>query len=82
MRELILAVTAGLALAGCGGAAGDGNVADTANDLAAEEIIVNDPTAIDAVSGEDANLAADSEIPDANAFGNDGGNNATGRNSD
>ena len=69
MRALIL-IAGALALAACGK---NNQAADTQNvdeTLTAENIVSNDVTAIDAVTGDAANMAAESnidEIPEANA---------------
>ena len=59
MRRLILVASAALAIAACG----KKNETDTAvnadQELAVQNITANDTTAIDAVTGDDANMAAD-----------------------
>ena len=58
MRALILVATAALALSGCG----NHDQAATHNvdaGMTAENIVSNDVTAIDAVTGDAANMAAD-----------------------
>lgn len=62
MRALILIAGAALLLSSCGS---DDTAADTSNvdtNLAADDVIVNDTTAIDAALGADANMAADVEL--------------------
>ena len=59
MRALILVAGAALAVAACGK---DGTADNTTNgdqDLATQTIGANDTTAIDAATGDDANMAAD-----------------------
>lgn len=61
MRALLISVFA-LALAACGKsdqAANNQNIADT---LTADSIVSNDVTAIDAVTGDAANMAADVDM--------------------
>jgi hypothetical protein len=58
MRALILA-GAILALSGCGNNDQADNTANVDENLAAENIVTNDVTAIDAVTGDAANMAAD-----------------------
>jgi hypothetical protein len=69
MRAPLLLLAATLALAGCK----NNDAADTTRNydenLTAENIVSNDVTAIDAVTGDAANMAAESnidEIPEAN----------------
>jgi hypothetical protein len=59
MRALILIAGAALALAACGKTDQAGNTANIDEVLAAENVAANDVTAIDAVTGEDSNMAAD-----------------------
>ena len=76
MRRLILALVLAASLGACGKSdEGDGTSAGTA--MTAEAIATNDVTAIDAVTGEAANMAAD-VVLDANlaAEGNATGNTA------
>jgi hypothetical protein len=60
MRARILVAGAALAIAACGrgGPAGD-NAVMVDDNLAAQNISANDTTAIDAVTGDAANMAAD-----------------------
>jgi hypothetical protein len=58
MRALIMA-GAILALSGCGNNDQTDNTANVDENLAAENIVTNDVTAIDAVTGDAANMAAD-----------------------
>ena len=57
MRALILTVLATLSLAACNKSGPVDNAANAADGLSAESITSNDITAIDAVTGADANMA-------------------------
>ena len=73
MRALIL-IAGALALAACGNNDQADNTQDIDENLTAENIVSNDVTAIDAVTGDAANMAAESnldEFSEAN-LGNDG----------
>jgi uncharacterized lipoprotein len=59
MRPLILVATAALALAGCGNNDQADNTQNVDENLTAENIVSNDVTAIDAVTGDASNMAAD-----------------------
>ena len=59
MRALILIASAGLTLAACDKSATADNAVNANDDLAAQTISANDTTAIDAVTGDAANMAAD-----------------------
>ena len=59
MRVLILIAGAALALSGCGNNDQAANTMNVDESLTAEGIFSNDVTAIDAVTGADANIAAD-----------------------
>lgn len=59
MRALILLAGAALALSACGKKDNAGTNQDTAGGLTADKIVANDVTAIDAVTGDAANMAAD-----------------------
>jgi hypothetical protein len=62
MRALLLIAGAALALCGCNrGAQTDNNQAVTES-LTAQNIVSNDVTAIDAVTGDAANMAADVDM--------------------
>lgn len=63
MRALIL-VTGVLALAACSNNDQHDNTINVDENLTAENIVSNDVTAIDAVTGSDANMAAAAEIND------------------
>jgi hypothetical protein len=59
MRALILVAAASLTMSACGTKPGADNAVTTSDNLAAEAIIANDTTAIDAATGDAANMAAD-----------------------
>lgn len=59
MRALILVAAASLAISACGTKPGADNAVATSDNLAAEAIIANDTTAIDAATGDAAKMAAD-----------------------
>jgi hypothetical protein len=59
MRVLILVATAAFALSACGNNDQTDNTQNVDENLTAENIVSNDVTAIDAVTGDDANMAAD-----------------------
>jgi PBP1b-binding outer membrane lipoprotein LpoB len=59
MRALILLATAALALSACGNNDQSDNTQNVDENLTAENIVSNDVTAIDAVTGDAANMAAD-----------------------
>jgi len=59
MRPLILVAIAALALSGCGNNDQADNTQNVDENLTAENIVSNDVTAIDAVTGDAANMAAD-----------------------
>src|SRR5690242_5998502 len=61
MRALIL-IAGALVLAGCGNNDQSDNTANVDENLSAENIVSNDVTAIDAVTGEAANMAADVDV--------------------
>ena len=62
MRALILATAAALLVSGCRNS-DQGNTAQNIDDsLTADSIVANDVTAIDAVTGDAANMAADVDI--------------------
>ena len=70
---LLIALTA-LSLGGCGKGNQAENMANADQSLAAENIVSNDVTAIDAVTGDASNMAADvnytAELNVENASGN------------
>ena len=59
MRAFILITAAALSLVACGGNPQSENTVDADAGLTAEHIVANDVTAIDAVTGDAANMAAD-----------------------
>ena len=59
MRTLILIAGAALALAACRNNDQVDNTTNVDENLTAENVVSNDVTAIDAVTGADANMAAD-----------------------
>ena len=59
MRALILFAGAALTLSGCGGDQAAENTANIDATATADDIVSNDTTAIDAATGDDANMAAD-----------------------
>ena len=66
MRALIL-IAGALALAACGNNDQTDNTQNIDENLTAENIVSNDVTAIDAVTGDAANMAAESDINDIGA---------------
>ncbi len=77
MRALILiagALTLALPLGACGKHDQADNTANVDESLTAENIVSNDVTAIDAVTGDAANMAAESAINDIGAPLTNGGN--------
>ena len=81
MRVLIVAAVAGLTLAGCNqdGGAENATAANAVDELANADIVVNDPTAIDAATAQDANIAAETRF-ELNAEMNADGNTAADAN--
>ena len=65
MRTLILIAGAALALAGCRNNDQVDNTMNVDENLSGENVVSNDVTAIDAVTGEDANMAADVNYTDS-----------------
>jgi len=59
MRVLIMVAVSALALSGCSKDGAVGNTTNIDQVLAAQNISANDTTAIDAATGDDANIAAD-----------------------
>ena len=62
MRLIILAACAALALAACRNNDQTDNTANIDENLSAQNIVSNDVTAIDAVTGDAANMAADVDV--------------------
>ena len=75
MRALIL-VAAALSLAACKNNDRVDNTQNVDENLTAENIVSNDVTAIDAVTGDAANMAAESPVNDIGNVSNDTGNTA------
>jgi hypothetical protein len=73
MRALII-IAGSLALAACGNNDQTDNTQNVGENLSAENIVSNDVTAIDAVTGDAANMAADSDINDLGSVSNGAGN--------
>jgi hypothetical protein len=78
MRVLILLTGAALTLSACGSKDQSGNTANIDDSLTAENIVANDVTAIDAVTADAANMAADVDY--ANELSNEVGNGANAAN--
>ena len=73
MRAFILAAGATLAISACNNGDSAGNTVNVGDNVAAEDIVANDTTAIDAATNEAANMAEDSEIT-LEPIGNDSSN--------
>jgi Flp pilus assembly protein TadG len=73
MRTLIILAGA-LALAACGNNDQSDNTQNVDENLTAENIVSNDVTAIDAVTGDAANMAVESDVNDLGNVSNDTGN--------
>lgn len=71
MRALIFVAGASLFLAACGDQGAAGNATNAGANLAAEAIFANDTTAIDAATGDAANMAADVDYTVSNAGSGD-----------
>lgn len=77
MRLLILAAGASLVLTACGNNDQSDKTTNVDENLTAENIVSNDVTAIDAVTGDAANMAEDVQYaPDANDMLANEGNEA------
>ncbi len=76
MRALILVAAAALTLTACKNNDQIDNTQNVDENLTAENIVSNDVTAIDAVTGDAANMAADSAVNDVGNVSNDSGNAA------
>ena len=80
MRPLILICSLSLALAACGGDEQSANSAAPDDTQSAERMVANDVTAIDAVTGDAANMAADVNYLEVeNLTANGAGNEAAPR---
>ncbi len=75
MRALIL-IAGALCLAACGKNDQTDNSQNIDENLTAENIVSNDVTAIDAVTGDAANMAAESDVNDIGNAPANGGNMA------
>jgi hypothetical protein len=73
MRALIL-IAGALALAACGNNDQSDNTQNIDENLTAENIVSNDVTAIDAVTGDAANMAAETPLNDTANLSNEAGN--------
>jgi uncharacterized lipoprotein len=74
MRLLILVAGSALILAGCGNKGQADNTLNVDENLAAENIVSNDVTAIDAVTGDASNMAADVNYAEPTNTGENVGN--------
>jgi hypothetical protein len=79
MRALILIAGAAVSLAACGNNDQAENTVNADQALTANSISTNDVTAIDAITGEAANMAADVDIAFTNDMLDPPGNSAGGR---
>ena len=86
MRALMLVAGAALAISACGSDQAAENTANVDEDLVAQNFAANDTTAIDAATGEDANMAEDVEFTvndtDNLSAGDNAADNSTDRNAD
>ena len=69
MRRLYLIAATAVLVGGCGRGGGETNAANQADVVSAANIVSNDVTAIDAVTADAANMAAD--VPIDENLGND-----------
>ena len=67
MRAFILVAVAGLAVSGCADKSASESDSNASANLASEAIFSNDTTAIDAATGDSANMAADVLVTGTNA---------------
>jgi len=74
MRALILVAVAALSLAACKNNDQHDNTMNVDENLTAENIVSNDVTAIDAVTGDASNMAADVDMNYGNLEENQAGN--------
>ena len=83
MRPLIPLTVAALGLAGCGSGEQANNTVNVDQAVMSGDLAANDVTAIDAVTGDAANMAADVDINFTNdMLGGAGGNQSGGPRSD
>lgn len=75
MRALTM-IAGALALAACGNNDQSDNTQNVDENLMAENIVSNDVTAIDAVTGDAANMAAETQIEDVTNLSNAAGNSS------
>ena len=75
MRAFILVAVSALAVSACSKSGSVENTTNIDQVLAAQNISANDTTAIDAATGDDANMAADVQFTNESL---DGADNATG----
>ena len=78
MRPLILLTVATLGLAGCGTGEQANNTVNVDQAVMSEDLAANDVTAIDAVTGDAANMAADVDINFTNDMLGSAGSNQSG----
>lgn len=62
MRVPLIILAAALGLAGCKNSGSNGNAMNVDENMTAANIVSNDVTAIDAVTGDAANMAADVDV--------------------
>ena len=74
MRLLILVAGSSLILTACGNKGQTDNTLNVDENLAAENIVSNDVTAIDAVTGDASNMAADVNYTEPTNIGENSGN--------
>jgi hypothetical protein len=74
MRLLILVAGSALILTACGNERQADNTLNVDENLAAENIVSNDVTAIDAVTGDASNMAADVNYSEPTNIGENAGN--------
>ena len=76
MRALILVAVSALAVSACGKNGSVDNTTNIDQVLAAQNISANDTTAIDAATGDDANMAADVHFTANESLDDTGNTNA------
>ena len=67
MRALILVAAAALAVSACSKNEAAENTMNVDETLTTENVVANDPMAVDAANGMDANMTMDANAVDANA---------------